>query len=202
MLALRGVRHGVQHSLLQVCTEQQVLAGDSLNAADTSGHRALAHDLEAADLGGVLDMGAAAELGGPAFDINHADHLAVLLAEQSHCTQLLGLFNGHLLDGDVHGLKDLVVDDLLHTGQLLRSDRAEVGEVEVGDLGVLIGASLMDMVAQHLTQSSLQQVGSGMVAGNGHAVLFVHAGGQMVAHLDDAALQHAGVDVVALGGSS
>ena len=97
-------------------------------------------------------------------------------------------------------LKDLVVDDLLHTGQLLRGDRAEVGEVEVGDLGVLIGAGLMDMVAQHLAQSSLQQVGSGMVAGNGHAVLLVHAGGQMVAHLDDAALQRAGVDVVALGG--
>ena len=145
-------------------------------------------------------MSAAAELGGPALDIDHADHLAVLLAEQSHCAQLLGFLNGHLLDGDVHGLVDLVVHDLLHAGQFLGRDSAEVGEVEVGDLSILIGACLMHMVAQHFAQSCLQQVGGGVVAGNGHAVFLIHLSGQVVAHLHDAAFQHAGVDIVALGG--
>ena len=145
-------------------------------------------------------MGAAAELGGPALDVHNADDLAVLLAEQGHCAQLLGLLNGHLLDFNVHCVEDAVIDDFLHTGQLLRRDGAEVGEVEVGDLRILIGACLMDMVAQHLTQGSLQQVGRGVVAADGHPVFLVHLSVQVVAHLDDAALQHAGVDVVALGG--
>ena len=58
----------------------------------------------------------------------------------------------------------------------------------------------MDMVAQHFTQRCLQQMGGGVVAGNGHAVFLIHLSGQVVAHLHDTALQHAGVDVVALGG--
>ena len=39
-----------------------------------------------------------------------------------------------------------------------------------------------------------------MVAADGHPVFLVHLSVQVVTHLDDAALQHAGVDVVALGG--
>ena len=190
----------MQHSLLQVCTDQQVAAGDSLDAADARSNGGLAHDLEAADLGGVLHVGAAAELGRPALDVHNTHDLAVLFAEQSHCTQLLGFLNGHFPDGDVHGFVDLVVHDLLHAGQLLGSDRAEVGKVEVSDLCILIGACLMDVVAQHFTQSCLQQMGGGVVAGNGHTVFLIHLSGQVVAHLHDAALQHAGVDVVALGG--
>ena len=126
--------------------------------------------------------------------------LIVFFTEQSHCTQLLGFLNGHFPDGDVHGLVDLVVHDLLHAGQFLGSDSAEVGKVEVRDLCILIGACLMHMVAQHFTQRCLQQMGGSVVAGNGHAVFLVHLSVQMVAHLHDAALQHAGVDVVALGG--
>ena len=190
----------MQHRFLHIGTNQQIAAGDSLDTADAGSNRGLADDLEAADLSGVLDVGAAAELGGPALNINNTDDLAVLLAEQSHSAQLLGLFDGHFLDGDVHRLEDLVVDDLLHAEQLLGSDSAEVGEVEVGDGSILIGACLMDVVAQDLAQSCLQQVGSGVVAGDGHAVFLIHAGGQMVADMDDAALEGAGVDVVALGG--
>ena len=190
----------MQHGLLQVCTDQQVAAGDSLDTADAGSHRGLADDLEAADLGGVLDMGAAAELGRPALDVHHADHLTVLFAKQSHCAQLLGFLHRHLLHGDVHGVEDLIIDDLLHPCQFLGGHGAEVGKVEVGDGGILIGTSLMHMVAQHLTQGSLQQVGSGVVAGNGHAVALVHLCGQHIAHLHNAAFQHAGVDVVALGG--
>ena len=145
----------MQHRFLHIGTNQQIAAGDSLDTADAGSNRTLADDLEAADLSGVLDVGAAAELGGPALNINNADDLAVLLAEQSHSAQLLGLFDGHLLDSDVHRLEDLVVDDLLHADQLLGSDSAEVGEVEVGDGSVLIGACLMDVVAQDLAQSCL-----------------------------------------------
>ena len=145
-------------------------------------------------------MGAAAELGGPAADVHDADDLAVFFAKQGHGAHLLGLVQRHGADGHVHGVKDLVVDDLLHLGQLLGRDGAEVGEVEVGHMGVLVGACLVDMVAQHLPQGRLQQVGGGVVAGDGPAVFLVHLGGQGVAHADIAAFQHAGVDKVALGG--
>ena len=81
-------------------------------------------------------------------------------------------------------------------------DGAEVGEVKVGHMGILVRACLVDMVAQHLPQGSLQQVGGGVVAGDGPAVLVVHLGGQHVAHTDQAVFQHAGVDEVAPWGSS
>ena len=58
----------------------------------------------------------------------------------------------------------------------------------------------MHMITQHLTQGSLQQMGGGVVAGNGHAVFLIDLCGQVVPHLHDAAFQHTGVDVVALGG--
>ena len=86
-------------------------------------------------------------------------------AEEGHGAHLLGLVQGHRLDLDLQRVEDLVVDDLLHLGQFLGGDGAEVGEVEVGDVGVLIGAGLMDMVAQHLAQGCLQQVGGGVVGG-------------------------------------
>lgn len=104
-------------------------------AADAGSPEGFADDLRAADLGGVLDMGAAAELGRPALDVHHANHLTVLFAKQGHCAQLLGFLHRHLLHGDIHGVKDLIVDDLLHPCQLLGGHGAEVGKVEVGDGG-------------------------------------------------------------------
>ena len=67
-------------------------------------------------------------------------------------------------------------------------------------MGVLVRTCLVDMVAQHLPQGRLQQVGGGVVAGDGPAVFPVHLGGQGVAHPDKAIFQHAGVDEIALGG--
>ena len=57
-----------------------------------------------------------------------------------------------------------------------------MGKVEVSDLCILIGACLMDVVAQHFTQSCLQQMGGGVVAGNGHAVFLIDLCGQVVTH--------------------
>ena len=53
--------------------------------------------------------------------------------------------------------------------QLFRSHRTEVGKVKAQALVVLIRTGLVHMVAQHLAQGSLQQMGARMVAGNGAA---------------------------------
>ena len=77
--------------------------------------------------------------------------------------------------GDVQRLKDLLVDDVLHQRQLLGSHRAEMGEVEAHPLVVLIGTGLMHMAAQHLAQRLLQQMGAGVVAGDGAPAALGHA---------------------------
>ena len=145
-------------------------------------------------------MGAAAQLGAPAVDVHHADLIAVLLAEQSHCAHLLGLGNGHRARGHVQRLEDLLVDDVLHQSQLLRSHRTEVGKIEAQALIVLIRTSLMHMIAQYLTQGSLQQMRTRVVAGNGAAAAAAHAGLGFLPNLHHAVLQHTVVNVIALRG--
>ena len=53
--------------------------------------------LERADLGGIVNVGAAAELDGLAAHVDHADHVAVLFAEQRDGALLLRLVDGHFL---------------------------------------------------------------------------------------------------------
>ena len=59
-------------------------AGERLDPAHVRGARALGDDREDADLGGVGDVGAAAELARDLLDLDHPDPVAVLLAEQRH----------------------------------------------------------------------------------------------------------------------
>ena len=145
-------------------------------------------------------MGAAAELGAPAAGVHNADNAAVLLAEQRHSAHLLGFLDGQVLDLDVQALEDLLVDLLFDLDQLLGGDGAEMGEVKAGDVVVLIAARLMHMVAQNLTQRFLHQVGGGVVAADGHTALGIHGSGDIIANVQGAVQQLAGVDKVALGG--
>ena len=56
------------------------------------------------------------------------------------------------------------------------------------------------MLAQHLPQGGLQQVGGGVVAGHGGAVVLVHREAQGIAGVEGAALHGDGVKVLAGGG--
>ena len=58
----------------------------------------------------------------------------------------------------------------------------------------------MDMLAQNLAQSLLQQVGSRVVAADSGAALLVHRGSEFILNMDGAVQQLAGMDKVALRG--
>ena len=68
--------------------EARGIAGQRLDAADAGGDRALAHDLEQADIAGPPDMRAAAELDG----ISVAGALAVGIDAHRHDAHLIAVF--------------------------------------------------------------------------------------------------------------
>src|SRR5207249_5058266 len=69
--------------------------GDGLDPPDARGHRALRRDLEEADFAGAAEVRAAAQLGREVTDLDHADAIAVLLAEQRHRAGLERLVEIH-----------------------------------------------------------------------------------------------------------
>ena len=77
-------------------------AGDGFDAADAGGDGGFADELEQADLAGGGGVGAAAELGREVADLDDADAVAVLFAEERH--------GAELVDGDVDGDVDEGLD--------------------------------------------------------------------------------------------
>ncbi|CAN3971241.1 RNA 2',3'-cyclic phosphodiesterase, partial [Dysosmobacter welbionis] len=104
-----------QQLLIPVHGVQAQSAHRGLDPADARGDGALGLDAEGTGLGGVVQMGAAAELHGEVAHLHHADDIAVLLTEHGHGALLFGLLDGQhlrrygvaLQDGVVHQLVDL-----------------------------------------------------------------------------------------------
>ena len=118
-------------------------------------------------------MGTAAQLDGEvAAHAQHAHLVAVLLAEQRHGALGLGGFDVGFLGLDRGVLANLGVDDVFQLFQLLGLDRLEVAEVEAQTLTVDQRALLLNVLAQHLTQRGVQQVGGRVVQRGG----LTHAG--------------------------
>ena len=118
-------------------------------------------------------MGTAAQFDGEV--AAHAQHtylITVLLAEQGHGALGLGGLDIGFFGLDLGVLANLGVDDVFQLLQLLGLDRLEVAEVETQALTVDQRAFLLDVIAQHLTQRGVQQVGRGVVQRGGLA----HAG--------------------------
>ena len=61
-----------------------------------------------------------------------------------------------------------------------------MGEVKAQSIGTNIATSLVNMGAQHLLQSSVQQMGSSVVAGNIQLASLVHSKGNCIAHINNA----------------
>src|SRR5262249_13449492 len=103
-------------------------ARDGLDAAHALRDAGLAEDLEQADVARAADVGAAAELDRLAADRDHADALAVLLAEHGDRAALLGLGDRQDLDDRVEVAPDLGVDHVLDPALLVVGHRREVRE--------------------------------------------------------------------------
>ena len=196
VIDLQRISHLVEHFGALVQQAQNAHTGGALDAANTRRHAGLTQNLEAAQLRGVLYVGTAAEFGGVSFDVHNPYDLAVLLAKQGHSAHLLGLSQRQVAHSYIHRGKDLLVYDVLYQRNLLRGHRAEVGKVKTYPFVILVGTSLMHMVAQHIAQRLLQQMSTGMVAGDGTAAALVHRSGHSLAHLDHAAFQHTGMNKI------
>ena len=103
-------------------------------------------------------MRAAAELHRVARNLDDADDVAVLLAEQHHRPELAGLVDRRL--EDVHGpvLEDDLVDAALDLLALLACERLVVCEVEAKLVRPDRGSRLVHVVAEHVPQRLMQEV--------------------------------------------
>src|SRR5579862_8928543 len=150
--------------------------GERLDAAYVRGGRCLADDVKRADLGGGVNVGAAAQLArvGAVADLHHPHYLAVLLAEQGHRSELAGLLEGggDRANGVARG--DPSVDGVLDVAQLLGAERAGVAEVKAQLVRSHVGAGLADMAAEALAQGGMQEMGGRMVALGGAPRGVVH----------------------------
>ena len=140
------------------------LARHGLDAAHAGGDGALREDAQRADLRGVVQMRAAAQLSARAVHIHNTHDVTVLLPEERRGAGGSGLVDGHFLHGDGVTVQDRVADDLIDAAQLLRAHGGEVREVEAQPVGLHERARLMHMVAQHLAQGRVQQVRRGVRA--------------------------------------
>ena len=151
-----GLGHGV-FERLQI--SQSIHPGHGFDAAHASGHAALAHDLEQANVARGFDVGAAAQLAAGA-NVEHAYGLAILLTKQHHRAGPLGAFNVHHTrlgrgigqNFGVHFGFDLADFGVGH-GRVVR-------KVKTGALGVHQAALLLHMAAQHFAQGLVHEVGS------------------------------------------
>ena len=136
------------------------------------------------DVAGGPHVGAAAQLGRVRAGLEHPDDVAVLVAEEGDGPELLGEVLGRLVVADRLVGQDLVVGQVLDLDQLVGRHRLVVAEVEAQPVGGDQRALLLDVLAQHLAQRPVQQVGGGVVAADGVAALDVDGGGDQLAGLD------------------
>ena len=189
------------YSVLNFVQELENAAScNSLDTSDTGSYGVFADYLEQSQTSGVVDMSTAAELNGNALCLNNSYDIAVLFAEQSHCAKLLSLFNGHLGHGNGDSVKYILIYDSFDLGKLLGCNCLKVGEVETTSLSVNIRTCLMNMVAQNLSQSCLEQMSCGVVSHDSVTLFNVNGSGNTVALAETAHFNCTEVEVLTLCG--
>ncbi len=161
-----------------------------LDAADAGTDGLLTEEGDGADVRGVLHVRAAAQLHRErATDLDDADLVAVVLAEQGHRTHLLGLVE--VGDEGVDGVvrRDGLVGDGLDVLLLLLGQGAGPREVEAQVAGLVERTGLHGVGAEHLAQRGVDQVGAGMTLGCALAPLGIDLHEDGVA-FDDLTLEH------------
>ena len=155
--------NGVELARATVEERPRLARRDGFDPARAGADGALREDRERPDLGGRAHVRAAAELARDALDLDDADDVAVLLAEQHHRAELARLVDGRLEDVQRVVLEDGAVDPLLDLVALLGGQLPAVREVEPELVGTDGRAGLLDVVAEHLAESLLEQVRGGVV---------------------------------------
>ena len=159
-------------------------ASNGFDAADTCSGGGFAEDLEAANLPGAADMGAAAEFHAVAIegvrlaaDLDHADGVAIFFAEGLHDFRAgFHVVVFHL--GPEHGgvLDDAFVDEFFNVGDLLRGEGGAI-EVEGQLLRAYVGTLLRGVSTDNFMQRPVQEMRHAVVTGNGFAAGLVDAHG-------------------------
>ncbi len=138
-----------------------------------------------------MHVRAAAQLLGEVADGDHADALAVLLAELGDGALLLGLVDAHDVGADVEVAGEHLVDLLLDVGHHGRRDGGRGAEVEAEAAGLVLGTGLGGRRAEGVAQGLVGQVRGRVGTGDGLAAAVVDGGVGLgpdgdLADLDDA----------------
>src|SRR3954466_9901557 len=108
---------------------QRSLAGHGFQTAHAAGDATFAKDFDEADLAGCLGMRTAAEFGGEVTDLDDADLVAVLLAEERHGFVFVdGYVDGHVFDHfDAVVLQDFTIGEIFDVLEFFIFDAGKVG---------------------------------------------------------------------------
>ena len=131
-------------------------------------------------------MRAAAQFDRVAARLQHPNDIAVLVAEEGDRTELLGGLHRGLEMATGTVVEHLGIDAILDLGDLFRGEALVVAEVEAKSVGTDIGTLLLHVLAQHLTQRVVKDVGGGVVAPDRRTSVVVDGGGDDLARLEAA----------------
>ena len=126
----------------------------------------------------------------PFAGVHHPDSLAVLVAEERDRPFGLRLGAGQLLGPYGHVGQDLGIDEVFHLVELGPGHRRVVGEVETQPVRGHQRTLLLDVLAEHLPQSPVEQVGPGVVAPDGRPPFGIDRGPSLLAGRDEALFDH------------
>ena len=130
---------------------------------------------------------------------NNSYCIAVLLTEESHSAELASLFDRHLLHCNRNIAEDIAVYDILNPCYLLVGHSTEVVEVKTASLFVYKLTSLMNVVAENLSQSILEKMCCGMIAHDRHSSVLFYLCKDLVALGDTSLLNSSNVEEMSLG---
>ena len=147
--------------------------GYRLDAADAGSDATFTEDLEQADVASAADVCAATQLGRELAHAQHAHFVAVLFAKQRHGAEFDGLVIAHVADFSFCIGADPVVDQILDAAQLVGGDWLEMREIETQAIRRDQRTLLRDVLAQHLAQGGMQQMGRRMIEHDGLASIHI-----------------------------
>ncbi len=126
------------------------------------------------------DVGASAQLNRPSHGVaaalahgHHTYFVAVFLAEQGARAPTHRILDGHQPGGNRRIAQYHLVGDVFDRFDLGRRHRLGMRKIEAQPVGRDQRAFLRDVVAEHLAQRLVQQVGGGMILPDGGASLMV-----------------------------